>query len=65
MKNHRPKQETIYPIHTAAELGDVKLVRLLLAAGADSQQRRVDLFGGSRGDRFTSRSVIKAFGVRG
>eukprot|EP00434_Breviolum_minutum_P018437 symbB.v1.2.016267.t2/scaffold1234.1/size130244/9 len=39
MKNHRPKQETIYPIHTAAELGDVKLVRLLLAAGADSQQR--------------------------
>ena len=59
MKNHRPKQETIYPIHTAAELGDVKLVRLLLAAGADSQQRR-DLFGGSKGDRFTSRSVIKA-----
>ena len=29
----------VYPIHTAAELGDVKLVRLLLAAGADSQQR--------------------------
>eukprot|EP00435_Cladocopium_sp_Y103_P043857 s1714_g12.t1 len=32
-------QETIYPVHAAAELGDVKLLRLLLAAGADAQQR--------------------------
>lgn len=35
----RKKKETIYPIHAAAELGDVKLLRLLLAAGADAQQR--------------------------
>eukprot|EP00438_Fugacium_kawagutii_P031283 Skav218655 [mRNA] locus=scaffold365:774645:776402:- [translate_table: standard] len=34
------EDETIYPIHAAAQLGDAKLVRLLLAAGADSQQRR-------------------------
>ena len=37
--SRKKQKETIYPIHTAAELGDVKLVRLLLAAGADSQQR--------------------------
>ncbi|CAK9065969.1 unnamed protein product [Durusdinium trenchii] len=34
------REESIYPIHAAAELGDIKLLRSLLAAGADPQQRR-------------------------
>ncbi|CAK9066046.1 unnamed protein product [Durusdinium trenchii] len=33
------REESIYPIHAAAELGDIKLLRSLLAAGADPQQR--------------------------
>ena len=29
----------MYPLHAAAELGDAQLVRMLLAAGADPEQR--------------------------
>ncbi|CAK9110934.1 Receptor-likey region [Durusdinium trenchii] len=32
------KRESLYPIHVAAERGDVKLVELLLAAGADAEK---------------------------
>eukprot|EP00490_Sorites_sp_Unknown_P010730 CAMPEP_0114692544 /NCGR_PEP_ID=MMETSP0191-20121206/68065_1 /TAXON_ID=126664 /ORGANISM="Sorites sp." /LENGTH=248 /DNA_ID=CAMNT_0001985095 /DNA_START=43 /DNA_END=790 /DNA_ORIENTATION=+ len=34
-----PKQEELYPIHVAAQLGDVKCLRLLLRLGADAEQR--------------------------
>eukprot|EP00490_Sorites_sp_Unknown_P009905 CAMPEP_0114663786 /NCGR_PEP_ID=MMETSP0191-20121206/27577_1 /TAXON_ID=126664 /ORGANISM="Sorites sp." /LENGTH=234 /DNA_ID=CAMNT_0001904119 /DNA_START=43 /DNA_END=747 /DNA_ORIENTATION=- len=32
-------QEELYPIHVAAQLGDVKCLRLLLRLGADAEQR--------------------------
>lgn len=34
----KPK-EVFYPLHKAAQLGDAEIVRLLLAAGADREQR--------------------------
>lgn len=57
----QPVQETIYPIHVAAELGDVKLLRLLLAAGADAQQRRQRFkrYQGIRGHPLGDRSAIR------
>ncbi|CAE7654526.1 nipblb, partial [Symbiodinium pilosum] len=33
------KEETVWPIHVAARLGDAEIVRLLLSAGADPKQR--------------------------
>lgn len=32
-------QETFYPVHLAAHLGDAELLRLILQAGADATQR--------------------------
>ena len=32
-------QETLYPVHLAAHLGDADLLRLVLQAGADATQQ--------------------------
>jgi len=70
------KEETFWPIHVAARLGDAEIVRLLLAAGAEPKQRtskgrtatdlalEADFFGSHRAVFQTMELQVKTMGLR-